>query len=72
MQKLELKKYSFGWCGEHTQELEIVRRTEKSVWFIYEGKEARAKIKVDPANGGTEFFFPVGNYSQCPVVHGDD
>jgi hypothetical protein len=43
----------------------VTRRTAKSVWFKYHGKEKRAKISN---YDGVESFKPFGSYSMAPTI----
>lgn len=52
----------------------IVRRTEKSVWITgvigCKGKPVRRSIKISDIDG-SEFIFPEGQYSMCPVLRAE-
>lgn len=46
-------------------EFEILKRTNKSVWFFLHGFMTRKIVKV---RDGVEEILPLGNYSMCPIL----
>ncbi len=58
--------YSFGWAcdANMTSYIEVVRRTDKTLWFKYQGEVVRRKIYN---YNGIEQVRPTGTYSMNPV-----
>lgn len=48
--------------------IEVVKRTAKTVTYIYEGHERRSNIKLD--DNGNEYIKP-DNYSMAPVFRAE-
>ena len=59
--------YQTRFLTDHDSILEVLvtKRTAKTVTFIYNGTEKRAKIHTYE---GVEEFFPTGRYSMAPTI----
>lgn len=59
------KTYTCRNIANHddTFAIKVIKRTEKTLTFIFEGKKRNKRIAVDKG----EEFIAVGNYSMAPV-----
>jgi len=53
--------------SDSTFEVNVIKRTEKSVTFLHPhtGESKRAKIH---SHDDVEFFMPLGNFSMSPII----
>lgn len=71
MKKFQVGKkyYSHSACDhECIFTIEVVKRTEKTVTYIYQGRQRRSNIKMDEHNN--EYIKP-DNYSMAPVFRAE-
>ena len=50
-----------------TTQIEIIKRTAKTIFFINPDTKEEKKAKIHNKEG-KEFFYPYGRYSMCPIV----
>jgi hypothetical protein len=68
MKKILNKTYEFRYATnwESKDSVKVIKRTKKTVTFLHNKNQSRAKIRLDME--GNEYFLPLGLYSMAPTV----
>jgi hypothetical protein len=61
--------YKHRWICDASliSEIQVTRRTDKTVFFIDPDSHEEKKAKIHRSED-SEFFYPCGKYSMCPVL----